>query len=46
MKWIAVAMLTFKTLKEAMDTKKGYDSFIYMAFPTVVMWMMVLGGIE
>lgn len=46
MKWAAVAILTIKTIQEAMKSSKNYDGFIYMAFPTVVMWMMVLGGIE
>ena len=46
MKWVAVAILTAKTIKEAMKASNNYDGFIYMAFPTVVMWMMILGGIE
>ena len=46
MKWIAVTILTIKTIQETMKNSKNYDGFIYMAFPTMVMWMMILGGIE
>jgi len=46
MKWIAVSILTIKTIKEAMKASNSYDGFLFMAYPTVIMWAMILGGIE
>jgi hypothetical protein len=46
MKWIAVSILTIKTIKEAMKASNNYDGFLFMAYPTVIMWAMILGGIE
>ena len=46
MKWIAVTILTIKTIKEAIKSTNNYDGFLFMAYPTVIMWAMILGGIE
>ena len=46
MKWIAVSILTIKTIKEAIKSNNNYDGFLFMAYPTVIMWAMILGGIE
>lgn len=42
-KIISAVILSIATLKHLFNKKLDYDKFIYTAFPTVTMWLIVMG---